>query len=352
MKFVFTVLFYPFTLAYGCLVEIRHFFYKIGLFKTHKTPIFSIGVGNITVGGTGKTPHIEYLIRKYKDSHQIATLSRGYGRATQGFLAVDGAMNAAQVGDEPWQFFMKFGAYVSVNVGEKRAPAAEKIHALYPAVDLLLLDDVFQHRAVQPDGMILLCDYNRPFFYDHPFPSGRLREFRKGAKRADVIIVSKCPFSLSSKEKTFFIEQLHRYAPQVPVAFSAFAYGEVMAINPADRVPARWLLVTGIAQPQPLVDHLQTQHILLGHLEYSDHHSFTEEESKEILTTYQKHAATDTGVLMTEKDYARLSDTTKKLWAAMPLYYIPIEVCFLEGEDFLLEKIQQAMKRRDVVNIK
>ncbi|MDB5258250.1 MAG: tetraacyldisaccharide 4-kinase [Chitinophagaceae bacterium] len=350
MKRVLIFILYPFAEIYGFFVEVRGLLYDLNVFHSHRSACFSIGIGNITVGGTGKTPHIEYLIRKFKDKN-IATLSRGYGRETHGFLTVNESMNATLAGDEPWQFFLKFGTFVKVTVGEKRVPAAEKIHTLYPEVDLLLMDDVFQHRAIQPDVMILLCDYNRPFFYDYPFPAGRLREFRKGAQRADAIIVSKCPDSLTPEERSSFIKKLNRYAPSVPVAFSKFSYGQVVAVTPSDRVPSRWLLVTGIAQAQPLVDYLQTQNSLMGHLEYADHHNFTKEESIKVLNTYQELAGKDTGVLLTEKDYARLSRLTRELWKEIPLYYIPIEVCFLEGEDFLLQKIRQAMNSKDVVKI-
>lgn len=348
MKTIFVVILFPFAHIYGFFVEIRALLYDYKLFKSSKSPCFSIGIGNITVGGTGKTPHIEYFIRKYRDKH-TATLSRGYGRKTKGFLAVNEQMNASLAGDEPWQFFLKFGTTVKVNVGEKRAPAAEKIHDLYPDVELLLLDDVFQHRAIQPDFMILLCDYNRPFFYDYPFPAGRLREFRKGARRANAIIVSKCPDELTAQERSLFIQKLNQYAPGVAVAFTRFDYAQLVPVNPAQTVPLHWLLVTGIAQAQPLVEHLQTQDSLLAHLEYADHHILTKEESQHVVYTFHNLPEAEKGILITEKDYARLNAVTKDLWKDIPVYYIPIEVRFIEGEDLLLQKIKYAMNSKAVV---
>ncbi|MDF2457069.1 MAG: lpxK [Cytophagaceae bacterium] len=346
MKVILMVLLYPFMLMYCLLIEIRSCLYNKGVFKVSKTPVFSIGVGNITVGGTGKTPHIEYFIRKFLGTHTIATLSRGYGRKTKGFLPVEETLSSEKVGDEPWQFFLKFGQQVRVNVGERRVEAAEKIHLLYPHVNLLLMDDVFQHRAVQPDFSILLCDYTRPFFHDYPFPSGRLRELRKGAQRADAIIVSKCPYNMTMKERTSFMRQILKYAKDVPIAFSAFAYGEVIPVFNTATKPSRWLLVTGIARPQPLVLHLQKEKTLLEHIQYPDHHYFSEKESYEVMKAYQKLADKEAGILITEKDYARLSTVTKELWKDLPLFYIPIAVEFIEGEDLLLQNIQRAMDRR------
>jgi tetraacyldisaccharide 4'-kinase len=324
----------------------RNFLFDKGFFKVSETKIPSIGIGNLTVGGTGKTPHIEYFIRYFKDSKEIATLSRGYGRKTKGFLAVKHSMTAEQTGDEPWQFFIKFGHQIKVNVGEKRAPAADNIHELYPDVNLLLMDDVFQHRAVKPDFSILLCDYTRPFFQDYPFPAGRLREFRTGARRANAIIVSKCPPDISREERASFIHRLKFYAPSIPVAFSMFAYGEVVSVFNTSSRPARWLLVTGIARPQSLVEYLQAQHMLLEHLQYADHHDFSEAESQEVLHTFQKLNDKDAGILITEKDYARLSPAIKEVWKQLPLFYIPIAVEFIEGKELLLQNIQQALDRK------
>lgn len=340
------IILYPFSALYGSILAIRNFLFDNGLFIEQKTTVPSIGLGNITVGGTGKTPHIEYLIRHFEQHKKIATLSRGYGRKTKGFFAIDGSMNSDQAGDEPWQFFLKFGQKVKVNVGEKRAPAAEEIHRLYPEVDLLLMDDVFQHRAVRPDFSILLCDYTRPFFKDYPFPAGRLREFRSGARRADSIIVSKCPVDISKEERISFIHQLKSYAPGVPVSFSTFSYGQVIPVFDSSVTPTRWLLVTGIARPQLLVSYLKSQQALIEHIQYADHHEFSAAESRDVVNVYQKLMDKDTGILITEKDYARLNPLTKELWKEIPLFYIPIAVEFIEGEELLLQNIQRALDRK------
>lgn len=348
MKYVWMILLYPFSLLYGCLVECRNYFYRKGLYRSFASPFFSVGIGNLTVGGTGKTPHIEYFIRYFGKEHQLATLSRGYGRRTKGFLLAEASMSASDVGDEPWQFFLKFGKQVKVAVGEKRVPAANQLYRLFPQLDLLLLDDVFQHRAIKPDFLILLCDYNRPFFKDFPFPAGRLREFRQGARRADQVIVSKCPADFGKKERDQFRQQIQRYAPDVPVAFSTFRYGEPVSIFSASSWPSQWLLVTGIAQPAPLVQHLQGRQSLAAHIHYPDHHEFTLRDAEEVLQRYQALRDKDAGILLTEKDFARLNEEVKTAWKALPVFYLPITVEFLEGEALMQEKMQLAWKKREV----
>jgi tetraacyldisaccharide 4'-kinase len=337
----------PFAVLYGLIVRSIQFLHNSGLYKKTRTPMFSIGIGNITVGGTGKTPHVEFLISKYKERFKIATLSRGYGRNTKGFIPVTKKLGPNAVGDEPWQFFLKFGDNVKVNVGEKRVAASQKIHTLYPDVDLLLMDDVFQHHAVQADFSILLCDYTNPFFKDYPFPAGRLREFRSGAKRADAIIVSKCPANLLDSEKAYFVTSLSKYAPAVPVFFSTYHYGSYIPVfETTANVPSKWLLVTGIANPKPLENHLREVNAFEGHLEFADHHAFTDKELSLVVSTFHALKAQDKGVLLTEKDYARLSNNAKSILSALPVYYVPIEVKFLGNENELLQKIDIAMHAR------
>ncbi|MDB5272835.1 MAG: tetraacyldisaccharide 4-kinase [Chitinophagaceae bacterium] len=345
-KTIKIVLLYPFSLLYGSIMVGRNIFYNKDLFKVQSTPVFSIGIGNITVGGTGKTPHVEYFVRQFMSYKKLATLSRGYGRKTKGFLPVTSTLGPQQVGDEPWQFFLKFKSDLSVFVGEKRASAAQQIHQLHPEINLLLMDDVYQHRAVKADYSILLCDYHQPFFEDYPFPSGRLREFRSAAQRADSIIVSKCPGDISEKKMHRFRTQLNQYAPNVPVAFSTFIYDEIKPVFALSPLPTKWLLVTGIANPNPLISHLKQEDRLIKHVEYPDHHDFSEEESLEIKHTFQHVFQPGLGLLVTEKDYARLNEKTLELWKELPLFYIPISVQFIEGEEFLLRNIQQSMDRR------
>ncbi len=207
-------LLFPFAILYDLITQIRNYFYDREYFKSVKPSIFTVSVGNITVGGTGKTPHIEYLIRHFLkknenvENYKLATLSRGYGRKTKGFVLANNQTTASEIGDEPMQFYQKFVAgnklenkKVNITVCEKRVLGVEKILELFPATKTILLDDAFQHRAIKPHFSILLSDYNRPFYEDFLLPMGRIRENRKGAKRANVVLVSKSPLDLGEKEK-------------------------------------------------------------------------------------------------------------------------------------------------------
>ena len=189
-------LLYPFSLLYGLITDFRNVLFDKGFKSQTGFDIPIINVGNLTVGGTGKSPQIEYLIRLLADTYQVASLSRGYGRKTKGYILADEHANAEQIGDEPMQFFQKFGSKISVVVSEKRVEGVQQLLQEKPTTELILLDDAYQHRYITPSFNILLMDYHRPFYEDLTFPAGRLRERRRGANRADCIVVSKCPENL------------------------------------------------------------------------------------------------------------------------------------------------------------
>jgi tetraacyldisaccharide 4'-kinase len=293
-------------------------------------------VGNLTVGGTGKTPHVEYLIRLLKDHMPLATLSRGYGRQTKGFIIADEQASASTVGDEPMQFFRKFGSQVGVVVGEKRVPAIQRIIQIYPQTEAILLDDAFQHRAVSPSFSILLSDYNRPFYQDYTLPSGRLRESRTGARRADMIIVSKCPDHLKDTEQAAITNRIGKYSRTgVPVYFTGIHYGKPLPYYIHSTFAPRILLVSGLANPLPLEKYVQSTYQLLHHIVFKDHHAYTSQDVLHIQESFYQHKADV--ILTTEKDYVKLvQPALKSLVATLPFYYLPIEVCFLFGqqEDF------------------
>jgi tetraacyldisaccharide 4'-kinase len=181
----------PFSWVYGWITLLRNSLYDTGFFGSQTPPQFTISVGNLTVGGTGKTPMVEYLSRLLLQKNKIAVLSRGYGRKTKGLLFADNASTASDIGDEPLQYFSKFRKNIVVAVCENRVKGAFAIHESHPECNLLLLDDAYQHRAIGRQINILLSDFNRPFYHDLPFPAGRLRETRSGAKRADLVVVTK-----------------------------------------------------------------------------------------------------------------------------------------------------------------
>ncbi|SFP59823.1 lipid-A-disaccharide kinase [Pseudarcicella hirudinis] len=325
---------FPFTILYGLITDVRNFLYNTGIYETTSVERVTINVGNITVGGTGKTPHVEYLIRLLSSHFQLATLSRGYGRKTKGFLMADDKAVAEEIGDEPLQFYRKFRGNLIVTVGEKRVEALRKLIAQKPETEVVLLDDAFQHRPLKPDLNILLVDFNRPIYKDYPFPAGRLREKRHGAKRADIIIVTKCPLKLDSKGREEVKNGLKFYInPESPVFFTSFAYDSPKSESGkifTDDV----LLLSGIANPEPFEQYAKEHFNVHEHLIFGDHHFFNENDVKQINTSFAAIKSAQKCILTTEKDMMRLKSVNgidKDL-----LFFLPIKTFFLneEGEKF------------------
>ncbi len=319
------LLLWPFAVVYDGITRLRNFLFDTGLFKQQRYDFPLIGVGNLSVGGTGKTPVIEYLIRLLQDKYSVATLSRGYGRKTKGFLDVRPELSAAEVGDEPLQFAKKFDE-VQVAVCEKRSLGIKHLSEKPKRPEVILLDDVYQHRHVKPGLLILLSAFDDLFYQDYVLPAGNLRESRSGASRADVVIVTKCPVDLSGAMQTEIKNQITRYT-EAPVYFSGIAYG--VPAGKAGQVTwdlfqtEKITVVTGIAKPKPFLDYLDQLRIDYEHLEFRDHHTFSPAELNRL---DQK-----TKILTTEKDYVRLQDKLKNA----ELYYLPVAVQFLaEGDDF------------------
>jgi tetraacyldisaccharide 4'-kinase len=347
---LFPYLLLPFAVLYQGITSLRNLLYEKQFFKTTPTPIFSINVGNLRVGGTGKTPHIEYLIRLLADKYQIATLSRGYGRKTKGFLIANKQSDVATIGDEPMQFFSKFKHKIIVTVGEKRVAAVEKIAKNVPKINLILLDDAFQHRAIQANLNLLLTTYDKPFYDDFLMPAGRLREGKAGAKRANAVIVSKCPIHLEEEEKRRIKEKIYSYLPdkEIPIFFSTITY------QPFEPVFASFskqkhdsqqpiILLTGIANAQLLQEKIAKEYHLLTHIALADHHHYTQKSAEKISKTYQKLQHKNPIILTTEKDFVKLqSPEIAVLLQHLPLYYLPIAIEFLpssiEFDTWVLEQ--------------
>lgn len=305
----------PLSWLYLAVTSIRNVLYDKGLFKSYSFKVKVICVGNLSVGGTGKSPMIEYLIKSYKDRYQIAVLSRGYGRQTKGFVEVKPDMTAKEVGDEPLQFKRKFES-TPIFVDADRKHGIEQIQKLNPDVQLVLLDDAFQHRRVKADINILLTTYSNPFYKDFVLPAGRLRESRQGKKRADVIVITKCPQNLSQLEKSKIRKRI-KPLPHQQVVFSSIAYSdkvysekEILNFNEFND----FHLITGIANAKPLLDFLDKMGKTYTHSNFPDHHQFNARE----LADFQNITKL---ILTTEKDYARLVDVLDK-----KLFYLPITV--------------------------
>lgn len=328
----------PLSGIYGLITSARNFLFDNHLLETVRPAIVSVSVGNLAVGGTGKTPMVEFLIKWYH-THQavlpceLATLSRGYGRRTTGFIEASDADTAATIGDEPCQLYRKFTSFVRVFVGERRADALRQIQQQYPDTKLVLLDDAFQHRAVRPHLNLLLTDYNRPFYTDYPFPAGRLRERRTGARRADAVVVTKCPGDLSATQQEQISEQILRYArPTTPVFFAGLRYGQPMpfATNRSDGPLREVVLVSGLANADPLEDYVRQTYALQQHHRFRDHHAYTRADLNRLLAGLPAGGS----LLTTEKDWVKLTDLlTPDEQTRCPLFYLPVALQLVPGSD-------------------
>lgn len=322
---VTSILLKPFTWLYGLIQNIRNSLYDNLIIPSDPTPQFSIVVGNLTVGGTGKTPMVEYLIQQLNQKYQIVTLSRGYGRKSRGFLVASSLTTAEDIGDEPLQYYEKFSDICHVAVSENRIRGSRTLQSLFPNHQILLLDDAFQHRALRPDLSLLLNDFNRPFYQDSPFPGGRLRENRTGAARADAIITTKCPDYLSEAAKLAIRKEIGRYAlPGTPCFFSKVKYGTLRSFDNTEITARSVTLVAGVAQPAPFIEYVKRTYQLNHIRVFPDHHTYTHRDLEEILNL----AGKDDLLITTEKDKVKLRPLAQDADALAKFGYIPIQIDF------------------------
>jgi len=322
----------PFSVLYGAIVFVRNWLFDKGFLKSTSYDFPVICVGNLSVGGTGKSPMIEYLIRLLKDQYKVATLSRGYKRKTKGFLLANSTTTASDIGDEPLQFYHKFKNDIQVAVEAERTVGIETLRNLEDSPEVILLDDAFQHRKVNAGFHILLTPFYDLYANDFMLPAGNLREPISGAKRADVIIVTKCPTEVSVAEQTKIRKKLRPKAHQ-EVFFTTIAYSETVQneqeeVALTDLKDSEFVLITGIANPTPLLQYLNDQQLQYTHLKYADHYHFSESD---ITTIKQK--AGNKRILTTEKDFMRLQGSLEHL------YYLPIQVQFLADEQKFQQKV-------------
>jgi tetraacyldisaccharide 4'-kinase len=335
------ILLAPLSSAYGWVTGIRNALYDRRFLSVKKPAQFTISVGNLTVGGTGKTPMIEYLIEIFLPKNSIAVLSRGYGRKTKGLLFATPGITAADIGDEPLQFFQKYGKNVIVAVCENRVKGASALHERYPAHNLLLLDDAFQHRAIDRNINILLNDYSRPFYKDLPFPAGRLREGRAGANRADVVVVTKCPPTLSKTEKNEIQTRISTYTTAgTPVFFAGIRYGEAVSFDLTPVSLKKVKVVTGIASPGPFLAFLNGKYNIVEEIIFPDHHNYTADDLQRLI----KNLKSDTFVLTTEKDMVKLRPLAEKEGLSARFAFIPIAVDMGEDAAAFQDCMDQLMK--------
>ena len=350
-------LLYPFSLIYGIIVGIRNFLFDYDLLPVKEFNVPVISVGNITVGGTGKTPHVEYLIKNLKDNFSIAVLSRGYKRKSKGFIEVLENMNVNKVGDEPLQIKRKFPE-VTVAVDEKRAHGINHLLSenIREKVKIVILDDAYQHRFVKPGLSILLVDYNRLITEDKLLPFGRLREPASQKKRADIVLITKCPEAITSIERRIMFKEFKTFAYQ-NLYFTTFRYKDLCPLYKGKNISMQTLqdesifilLITGIANTKSLVDFLIQKELKIKHLKFADHHAFSSNDLDNIKTEFERIDSNHKIILTTEKDAIRIkhSNVPDKL-EQLPAYYIPIEVRFLndDSENFNTRIKQYALANR------
>jgi tetraacyldisaccharide 4'-kinase len=329
-------LLWPFSLLYGGIMLLRNKFYDWGWLKSHRFHVPVISVGNLTVGGTGKTPHVEYLLRLLQD-HNRAVLSRGYKRQSKGFVLADHSATAQSLGDEPFQYHRDFPE-VTVAVCERRPEGIEKLLQLHTPPEVIVLDDAMQHRPVQPSFSIMLTDYKRPFYRDFVLPAGLLREFRSGAQRADVVVVSKCPANIAQTDRAGIAQEVGRYrGTEGKVFFSSFRYGKPVEMGNSSTICNRIVLLTGIANAKPLMDYLEEQgYTITQHIAHADHHHYTLQDMARLREIVESEGRGLISIVTTRKDAVKLMDSSLiEKTSQLPLFYIAIEVFFLErGDEF------------------
>lgn len=341
---VLRFLLFPFSILFHIVTAIRNHLYDSGSKPSARFEIPVISVGNLTVGGTGKTPLTEYLIRLCTKDHNVATLSRGYGRRTKGFRIANPTDNARTVGDEPFQFFSKYGDRITVAVGEDRAMAIPSILNDHPKTDVILLDDAFQHRRISPSLNILLTDCYRPFYEDYLLPAGRLRESRSGAARADVVVVTKCPEELSDEEMMNMEHAIRKYVDK-PVFFTHIRYGHPIPYSRQEKIIRdNVIAVSGISNATPFLNFVRNNFSVVRELTFGDHHDYDQADVDKLERVLKQHP--QTSILTTEKDKVKLaSPEFAGQVNRLSLFYIPIEVRFNKnGRDFD-ELVLNSLKR-------
>lgn len=344
----------PLSLLYGIVVIIRNklFDWKILPVEEFNVPIISIG--NLTVGGTGKTPHTEYLIRLLSKTSRLAVLSRGYKRKTKGFILADSSSDSKTIGDEPYQMYIKFpNIQIAVDGNRRRGikMLLQQPEQIRP--EIILLDDAFQHRYVKPSLSILLSDYNRMIYDDFLLPAGRLREPVKNKSRAGIVIITKCPDDLNPIDYRIIKKNLKLY-PYQSLFFTSFKYGNLKAIFKNESLDLEVLkkkkiavlLVTGIASPQNLIKKLTEYTNSIEIMTFPDHHDFSKKDICEVEKKFEKIPGENKLIITTEKDAVRLlSNIQLNKKTKNVLYYLPIEVDFnLDGENSFNNKIENHVR--------
>lgn len=341
----------PFAWLFHLVIFVRHKLFDWRILKSTSFSLPVVCVGNLTVGGTGKTPHIEYLIRLFQDRFQVAVLSRGYGRLSKGFLIATADTNASQIGDEPRQYSLKYPK-TTVAVHEKRVKGIQLLLENEIKPDLILLDDALQHRYVKAGLNILLTDFHRLYTDDHLLPVGRLRDIQSSAARAQVVVVTKMPHVFSPFIEQDLVQRIHPLSHQT-LFFSYLKYGNYLPVFSQSEVYipkniSSILLVTGIANVYPLKEHLLGKCTDLVELSFPDHHHYSEKDLQTISDTFHDILGKSKIILTTEKDAVRFKDSDYlRILEKLPVFYIPIKVAFHKSKGISFDEYIEDYVRKN-----
>jgi tetraacyldisaccharide 4'-kinase len=341
MKHIKNIFLYPISLLYGLITGFRNFLYDIGILPSVEFPFPVICVGNITVGGTGKTPHTEYIAGLLKENYKVATLSRGYKRKTRDFRIATSSTFVSDIGDEPMQICRNFPD-VLVTVDRNRVHGVNTILKEYPETEVIILDDGFQHRKITPGFSILLSDFERLIMRDHMLPYGNLRESKGNIRRADMILITKSPEDISPIQRRLIVKEIDK-SPYQNLYFTTFRYKPPVSVfntsggrDQSDFSECNGcgiVLITGIANPKPLKEYLEKSYKEIIHLSFPDHHSFSEKDLLSISSAYNNLKSSTRYLFTTEKDAVRLREFTN---IAEPIrsafFYIPVGIYFLNDD--------------------
>lgn len=346
----------PISKIYGWGVALRNRLFDMGVLNQREFDIPIVVVGNLAVGGTGKTPHTEYIINELRHSYNIGVISRGYKRLTKGFVMATADSTPNDIGDEPYQIYQKFGGQIPVAVCENRCEGIDELRRLESQIDLIILDDAFQHRYVKPTVSIVLTEFSRPLFDDNLLPYGNLREPVDALNRADMVVVTKCPDQIKPMESRIFVNKLKRF-PYQHISFSRYTYGQLVPLFPemATHVPfLDWLssddiilAVSGIGNPRPFVRQLKSYQFKLKISVFPDHHNFNRRDIDVILKRFKTLDANRKYIVTTEKDAVRLANNPYFPHELKPyIFYLPIAVEFEQvGKELLFtEALMKCIK--------
>ena len=349
------LLLYPISQLYGMGIAIRNKMFEYGMLKQQEFDIPIVVVGNLAMGGTGKTPHVEYIVGSMLGRYNIGVLSRGYKRATSGFVLATPQSRPEDIGDESYQIYRKFGPDITLAVCEKRSEGIRKMREINPKLDMIILDDAFQHRYVKPSASVILTEYNRPIFKDKLLPYGRLREPSRALNRAEIVVVTKCPLGMKAMDYRIFEENLKLF-PYQKLYFSRYNYGHLVPIFPEEvaDIPAldsqnadtSILVVTGVANPKPFVRYLRRHKAKVQLRRFRDHHNFSSSDMEEITNLFDPLQGKRKFIVTTEKDAVRiLNNPYFPHRLKQSIFYVPIKVEFIDrGEPDFTSGLEKTIR--------